>query len=67
MISDERIPGSSKFVELVLKSANETYDVDPLLHPKWVGFIRIVVLIEDEQLVKYILKHLVLLNVRRKN
>jgi len=42
------------------------YHVDPLLCPKCSGSMRIIVFIEDEQLVKKILKHLDLWGVKRK-
>ncbi len=42
------------------------YHVDPLLCPKCFGSMRIISFIEDEQLVKKILKHLELWDVKRK-
>ena len=42
------------------------YHVDPLLCPKCSGTMKIISFIEDEQLVKKILKHLNLWDVKRK-
>jgi hypothetical protein len=42
------------------------YHVDPLLCPKCFGSMRIIAFIDDEQLVKKILKHLDLWEVKRK-
>ncbi|MBW1696281.1 MAG: hypothetical protein JRK26_05735 [Deltaproteobacteria bacterium] len=42
------------------------YNVDPLLCPKCLGSMKIISFIEDRQLVKKILKHLELWDVRHK-
>ncbi len=42
------------------------YNVDPLLCPKCLGSMRIISLIDDQQLVKMILKHLSLWDVKHK-
>jgi hypothetical protein len=42
------------------------YNINPLLFPKCLGLIKIIAFIEDDQLVKKILKHLDLWDVKRK-
>ena len=42
------------------------YNVDPLLCPKCLGSMKIISFIEDQQLVKKILKHLRLWDIKRK-
>ena len=44
----------------------KVYNVDPLLCPKYSGSMKIISFIDDEQLVKKILKHLDLWDVKRK-
>ncbi len=44
----------------------KVYNVDPLLCPKCLEFMKVIAFIEEEQLVKKILKHLNLWDVRRK-
>jgi len=47
----------------MLKSEGKIYDVDPLLCPKYLGSMRIIAFIEDQQIVKKILQHLDLWHV----
>ena len=44
----------------------KNYHIDPLLCPKCLGTLKIISCIEDQQLVKKILKHLSLWDVKRK-
>jgi hypothetical protein len=44
----------------------KVYNLDPLLCPKCLGSMKVIAFIEDEQLVKKILKHLDLWDVKRK-
>jgi len=57
---------SKEFRKNWARLIQKIYDVDPLLFPKCLGSMRIIVFIEEEQLVKKILKHLNLWDVRRK-
>ncbi|HIJ54570.1 MAG TPA: hypothetical protein HPQ03_00450 [Deltaproteobacteria bacterium] len=42
------------------------YEVDPLICPKCSGAMRVIAFIEDEEVIKKILKHLTLWNIKRK-
>ena len=57
---------SKEFRKNWARLIQKIYNVNPLLCPKCSGFMRIIAFIEDEQLVKKILKHLALWNVKRK-
>jgi len=57
---------SKEFRKNWARLIQKIYDVDPLLCPKCLGSMRIIAFIEEEQLVKKILKHLNLWDVRRK-
>jgi hypothetical protein len=57
---------SKEFRKNWARLIQKIYNVNPLLCPKCSGSMRIIALIEDEQLVKKILKHLGLWDVKRK-
>ena len=57
---------SKEFRKNWARLIQKIYKVNPLLCPKCSGSMRIIAFIEDEQLVKKILKHLALWNVKRK-
>ncbi len=57
---------SKEFRKNWARLIQEIYNVNPLLCPKCSGPMRIIAFIEDEQLVKKILKHLDLWDVKRK-
>ena len=70
---DEAVPAliesevsSKEFRKNWARLIQKIYHVDPLLCPKCLGFMRIIAFIENEQLVKKILKHLGLWGVKRK-
>jgi hypothetical protein len=49
---------SSKFRQNWAHLIQKIYEVDPLVCPKCQGFMRIVAFIEDDRIIKKILKHL---------
>ncbi len=57
---------SKEFRKNWARLIQKIYKVNPLLCPKCSGSMRIIAFIEDEQLVKKILKHLGLWDVKRK-
>ena len=57
---------SKEFRKSWARLIQKIYNVNPLVCSKCLGSMRIISFIEDEQLVKKILKHLDLWNVRRK-
>ena len=57
---------SKEFRQNWARLIQKIYRVDPLLCPHCLGSMKIIAFIEDEQLVKKILKHLHLWDVKRK-
>ena len=47
VISDERIPGSSEFVETVLKLANEAYERKTVIQAKGINLDHLIYLVAD--------------------
>ncbi|WP_155310524.1 hypothetical protein [Desulfosarcina ovata] len=69
--TDDAIPvilkndiSSKKWRQNWARLIQKVYEVDPLICPKCQGKMRIIAFIEDEQLIKKILKHLDLWEIR---
>jgi hypothetical protein len=71
--TDDQVPAliesdisSKEFRQNWARLIQKVYHVDPLLCPKYLRSMRIISLIDDSEIIKKILKHLGLWNVKRK-